>query len=211
MGKDKVEIMEERKEHWEKIYTTKTPQEVSWTQAIPQASLDFIHSFGLDRSTSIIDIGGGDSLLVDFLLDEGYTNITVLDISSKALDRAKQRLGDRAQQVTWIVSDIIDFEPSTSYDIWHDRAVFHFLTESTEIEGYVSLVEKHVKQNIIMGTFSENGPLKCSGLEITQYSQSELAELFSHGFDQLECKNIDHTTPFETTQNFTFCSFARKG
>lgn len=200
----------ERKEHWETIYTTKTPQEVSWTQAIPQVSLDFIHAFGLDKSASIIDIGGGDSRLVDFLLDEGYTDITVLDISEKALDRAKERLGSRAENVKWIVSDILDFTPSSSYAIWHDRAVFHFLTDSTAIEYYVRLVENSAKQHLIIGTFSEKGPLKCSGLEIKQYSQQELSDRFSETFETRECINTDHTTPFDTIQNFTFCSFVRK-
>ncbi len=200
----------ERKEHWEKIYTTKTPQEVSWTQEVPQISLDFIHAFGSNKSVPIIDIGGGDSLLVDFLLDEGYTDLTVLDISAKALDRAKERLGDRAENVKWIVSDILDFKPSSSYTIWHDRAVFHFLTDPSEIEQYVRLVENHVQEHMVIGTFSENGPLKCSGLEITQYSQSELSKRFENAFEALECITIDHTTPFATTQNFTFCSFARK-
>lgn len=200
----------ERKEHWETIYTTKTPQEVSWTQAIPQVSLDFIHAFGLDKSASIIDIGGGDSRLVDFLLDEGYTDITVLDISEKALDRAKERLGNRAKNVKWIVSDILDFTPSSSYAIWHDRAVFHFLTDSAAIEYYVRLVENSAKQHLIIGTFSEKGPLKCSGLEIKQYSQQELSDRFSETFETRECINTDHTTPFDTIQNFTFCSFVRK-
>ncbi|NVK65099.1 MAG: class I SAM-dependent methyltransferase [Flavobacteriales bacterium] len=200
----------ERKEHWENIYTTKSPQEVSWTQAIPQVSLDFIRSFGQDTSASIIDIGGGDSHLVDFLLDAGYTDITVLDISSKALERAQERLGDRAQNVKWIVSDIVNFHPSTSYDIWHDRAVFHFLTEAAEIERYVQLVNESVNHNMVIGTFSENGPLKCSGLEITQYSKSVLSDRFNTGFETINCIQIDHTTPFETTQNFTFCSFAKE-
>lgn len=200
----------ERKEHWEKVFETKTPDQVSWTQSIPQTSLDFIHSFGDDKSASIIDIGGGDSHLVDCLLDEGYTNITVLDISLNALERAKSRLGERANDVQWIVSDVTEFNPDISYDIWHDRAAFHFLTEASEIEYYVDLVWKTVNKNMVIGTFSDKGPLKCSGLTISQYSDSELQQRFQQKFDAISCLNVDHTTPFDTTQNFTFCSFAKR-
>ncbi|MEN9973549.1 MAG: hypothetical protein RIS20_1896 [Bacteroidota bacterium] len=198
------------KEHWETVYTTKTPQEVSWTQEKPAISLDFIASFQLDKSASIIDIGGGDSLLVDFLLDAGYTNISVLDISSHAIERAKVRLGEKSNSVTWIVSDINDFEPSQNYDLWHDRAAFHFLTNAKDIERYVQIVAKHTK-NLVLGTFSTNGPFKCSGLEITQYDEKELGELFEPlGFDLQSTKREDHMTPFGTTQNFVFASFSKK-
>ena len=209
MGEDKIEVME-RKEHWENVYLTKSPDQVSWTQETPQTSLDFIHSFGKDKSASIIDVGGGDSHLVDCLLDEGYTNITVLDISSKALERAKERLGDRANQVTWITEDITKFTPESSFDIWHDRAVFHFLTEANDIEKYIQLTEQFVNRNMVIGTFSNNGPLKCSGLSISQYCDIELTDRFSHQFDAIDCLNVDHTTPFDTVQNFTFCSFSKK-
>ncbi len=198
-----------KKTHWETVYETKSPQEVSWTQEIPQTSLDFIHSFGDDLSASIIDIGGGDSRLVDCLLDEGYTNITVLDISANALERAKARLGEKANQVNWIVSDITDFEPVKSYDIWHDRAVFHFLRDPEEIAGYVDLVGKAVAKNMVIGTFSENGPLRCSALDITQYSTNQLMELFSSKFAATHCLNVDHTTPFDTVQHFSFCGFSK--
>jgi 2-polyprenyl-3-methyl-5-hydroxy-6-metoxy-1,4-benzoquinol methylase len=198
------------KEHWETVYATKTPQEVSWTQDKPAISLDFIASFQLDKSASIIDIGGGDSLLVDFLLDLGYSNLSVLDISAHAIERAKVRLGEKASLVTWIVSDINDFEPSQNYDIWHDRAAFHFLTDAKEIERYVQIVAKHTK-NLVLGTFSTNGPFKCSGLEITQYDENELGQLFGpHGFEVQTTKREDHMTPFGTTQNFVFASFSKK-
>lgn len=197
------------KEHWETVYATKTPQEVSWTQERPAISVDFIASFQLDKSASIIDIGGGDSLLVDFLLDLGFTNISVLDISSHAIERAKVRLGEKASLVTWIVSDINDFEPTEMYDLWHDRAAFHFLTTQKDIERYVELVSKHAKQ-LVIGTFSTNGPFKCSGLEITQYDENELGQLFGpHGFKVLTTKREDHMTPFGTTQNFVFASFVK--
>jgi SAM-dependent methyltransferase len=197
------------KEHWETVYATKTPQEVSWTQEKPMISLDFIASFQLEKSASIIDIGGGDSLLVDFLLDLGYTNLSVLDISAHAIERAKVRLGEKASLVTWIVSDINDFEPIQNYDLWHDRAAFHFLTSQRDIERYVKLVSNHVKQ-LVIGTFSTNGPFKCSGLEITQYDENELGQLFGPlGFEVQTTKREDHMTPFGTTQNFVFASFVK--
>lgn len=197
------------KEHWETVYATKTPQEVSWTQERPAISLDFIASFQLEKSASIIDVGGGDSLLVDFLLDLGFTNISVLDISAHAIERAKVRLGEKANLVTWIVSDINDFEPIQNYDLWHDRAAFHFLTNPKDIERYVKLVSKHAKQ-LVIGTFSTNGPFKCSGLEITQYDENELGQLFGfHGFEVKTTKREDHMTPFGTTQNFVFASFVK--
>ncbi|MDB4497682.1 class I SAM-dependent methyltransferase, partial [Flavobacteriaceae bacterium] len=162
------------KKHWETVYETKTQEQVSWTQKIPKDSLDFIQSLKLNKDASIIDIGGGDSFLVDFLLEDGYTNISVLDISSKALERAKNRLGTKATKVTWIVSNIIDFKPKKNYEVWHDRAAFHFLTKEKDIKTYVSTTEKYVSKNLIIGTFSDNGPLKCSGLEITQYSKNKM-------------------------------------
>lgn len=119
-----VNDMENKKDHWENIYNVKTPEQVSWTQNVPQTSLDFIHSFNPPKTARIIDIGGGDSKLVDFLLEEGYENVSVLDISEQALNRAKKRLGEKAEKVTWIVSDITAFQPGTAYDIWHDRAAF---------------------------------------------------------------------------------------
>src|SRR5437879_1858716 len=126
--------METRKEHWEQVYSTKQPNEVSWTQEFPKTSLDFIRSFNLPKVASIIDIGGGDSKLIDYLLNQGYQNITVLDISSRAIDRAKQRLGEKATTVNWIVCDITEFKPATTYECWHDRAAFHFLTTTNEIK-----------------------------------------------------------------------------
>ena len=118
----------DRKKHWETVYETKKPDQVSWSQEIPKTSLEFIHSFGLEKTAKIIDIGGGDSKLVDYLLDEGFENVTVLDISAKSLEKARNRLGEKANKVNWIVSDITEFEPNMTFDVWHDRATFHFLT-----------------------------------------------------------------------------------
>ena len=202
--------MSSNKAHWENIYSTKQPNEVSWTQDKPETSLNFIEGFNLPKTASIIDIGGGDSNLVDHLLNLGYSNITVLDISKNAIERTKNRLGDRAEDVTWIVSDITEFSPENTYDIWHDRAVFHFLTSNEDISTYVNLVDKAVTKNIVIGTFSDNGPLKCSGLEISQYNEKSMSSLFERKFSNLNCLLEDHTTPFNTTQNFVFCSFEKK-
>lgn len=201
--------MTERKSHWENVYGSKQPEEVSWTQAIPQSSLDFINSFNLPKTANIIDIGGGDSKLVDCLLDQGYENITVLDISGKALDKAKRRLGERGEHVKWIVSDITEFNPTEQYDVWHDRATFHFLVTSEQIEKYLDCARKSVNGYLTIGTFSENGPKKCSGLEIKQYSEEQLDLQLSDGFQKLRCITEDHTTPFNAIQNFLFCSFKR--
>jgi hypothetical protein len=197
------------KNHWETVYTTKQASEVSWTQEIPKTSLDFIHGFNIPKSAPIIDIGGGDSNLVDFLLAEGYTDLTVLDISAAALERAKMRLGEKASQVQWIVSDITEFKPQKQYKVWHDRATFHFLTTPTQIKTYLSIARKAIDGYVAIGTFSENGPQKCSGLEIKQYSETQLQTTLSDGFEKIMCVNENHTTPFNTVQNFTFCSFKK--
>ncbi|AYZ13823.1 class I SAM-dependent methyltransferase [Chryseobacterium arthrosphaerae] len=199
----------EHKNHWENVYETKNPDQVSWTQAKPQTSLDFISSFGLGKEARIIDIGGGDSNLVDFLLQEGYENITVLDISSKALEKAKERLGDAAAKVKWIATDITAFEPAETYDIWHDRAAFHFLTNQEQVSKYIGIAEKSITGFMVLGTFSKNGPTKCSGLDIQQYDEESLSSEFESGFEKIQCLTEDHTTPFGTTQNFVFCSFKK--
>ena len=199
------------KNHWETVYETKQPHEVSWTQEVPKTSLDFIRSFGLHRTARIIDIGGGDSKFVDFLLGEGYENIAVLDISAKALEKAKKRLGDRAKKINWIVSDITEFHPDVPYDVWHDRAAFHFLTTAEKIHKYLDIARQATKGYLIMGTFSNNGPEKCSGLHVKQYNEAQLQEQLSHGFEKIRCITEDHTTPSKMTQNFLFCSFKRQG
>ncbi len=201
--------MTTRKEHWEKVYSTKQPHEVSWTQELPKTSLDFVHSFNLPKTASIIDIGGGDSKLVDYLLDEGFENITVLDISEKAIERAKQRLGGKAAKVVWIVSDVTEFQPTTSYDCWHDRATFHFLTTSSDIDTYLNTARQAINKFMVIGTFSDKGPKKCSMLDVHQYNEDELQEQLENGFEKIKCVTEDHTTPFNTTQNFLFCSFKK--
>lgn len=203
-------ISSDNKNHWENVYETKNPDQVSWTQKKPQTSLDFILSSGLGKDASIIDIGGGDSNLVDFLLEEGYENITVLDISAKSLEKAKKRLGEAAGKVKWIVTDITAFEPTETYDIWHDRAAFHFLTTSEQVSKYIDIAEKNVNNFMILGTFSKNGPTKCSGLDIQQYDEESLSEKFEKSFKKVRCITEDHTTPFDTVQNFVFCSFKKQ-
>jgi SAM-dependent methyltransferase len=200
------------KDHWENVYTNKLPNEVSWTQEVPKTSLQFIHSANLEKNARIIDIGGGDSTLVDFLLKEGFENITVLDISEAALTRAKQRLGANASKVHWVVSDITDFIPVTQYDFWHDRATFHFLTTETQIHKYIAIARTALRDNgsAAIGTFSMDGPEKCSGLEIKQYSEDALTALLNDGFEKVKCITENHITPFNTIQNFLFCSFIRK-
>jgi cyclopropane fatty-acyl-phospholipid synthase-like methyltransferase len=202
-------ISSDNKNHWENVYETKNPKQVSWTQKKPQTSLDFIKSSGLGKEAKIIDIGGGDSNLVDFLLEEGYENITVLDISARALEKAQKRLGDSASKVKWIVTDITAFEPAETYDIWHDRAAFHFLTTPEQVSKYIDIAEKNVNNFMILGTFSKNGPTKCSGLYIQQYDEESLSEKFKESFEKIKCITEDHITPFETVQNFVFCSFKK--
>ena len=201
--------MENKKQHWEHIYLTKGPDEVSWTETIPQTSLDFIHSYKLPKNASIIDIGGGESKLVDYLLEEGYENITVLDISEIALKKTRERLGEKGKNVKWIVSDITTFQPTETYDVWHDRATFHFLTTPEEIQQYLAVAGKAIKGYMTIGTFSDKGPEKCSGLTIKQYNEAQLEKELSKGFAKIKCITENHITPFNTSQNFLFCSFKR--
>jgi SAM-dependent methyltransferase len=198
------------RKHWETVYETKNPDQVSWTQENPKTSLEFIHSFGLKKTAKIIDIGGGDSKLVDYLLDAGFENISVLDISATALEKAKKRLGEKANKINWIASDITEFKPNMTFDIWHDRATFHFLTTPDQIKKYMSIARKSVNGFLTIGTFSQDGPKKCSGLQIKQYNEQQLTSELKNGFNKVKCVTEDHLTPFSTKQNFLFCSFKRK-
>jgi len=204
--------MENTKLHWENVFATKNPNEVSWTQEYPKTAMYHIESLQLSKTANIIDIGGGDSNLVDALLDNGYENIWVLDISEFALERAKKRLGEKANRVHWIVSDITEFSTDIKFDFWHDRAVFHFLTEQQNIDKYVALINNAIADNgnFLLGTFSENGPLKCSGLEIKQYSENAMRQTFNQSFQAVNCFTENHTTPFNTIQNFQFCGFKKR-
>ena len=166
----------ERKKHWDNVYQQKNIDEVSWYQPIPATSLDFVKQFNLAKNAKIIDIGGGDSFLVDHLLDMGYQDITILDISDQAIQRAKKRLGKLFNKVNWIIADAANFHTTEKYDFWHDRTAFHFLTDQKEIENYLNTVNKGVKPDgiLVIGTFSEKGPEKCSGLNIKQYSEKTI-------------------------------------
>ncbi len=202
----------DKKKHWENIYDTKKLNEVSWYQPTPTTSIELIQENNIPLSAKIIDIGGGDSFLVDNLLQLGFTDITVLDISSNAIERAKARLGESSKKVKWIVADAANFAPTENYDLWHDRAAFHFLTKENDVQSYINSANQGISNNgtMIIGTFSENGPLKCSGIGITQYSEESLSACFSENFTTTKSFTLNHETPFNTMQNFVFCSFNRK-
>jgi len=200
-----------RKKHWENIYQTKELKDVSWFQPTPETSLDFFKQFNVPTTAKVIDIGGGDSFLVDHLLDLGYQNITILDISKAAIDRAKQRLGDRVGKVKWIVADAVTFKPKEKYDFWHDRAAFHFLTDEKDISDYLDTAQQNINPTgvLVIGTFSEQGPKRCSGIEIKQYSETTMTNRLKKYFEKIKCITVDHKTPFDTIQNFVFCSFRK--
>lgn len=204
--------MNNLKQHWENVFATKQETEVSWFQPYPKTSVAFLELFNLSLDANIIDVGGGDSHFVDALIKKGYQNIYLLDISANAIERAKKRLGEKAKHVTFIVSDITDFKPRVKFDFWHDRAAFHFLTYEEKIYKYVSITEDAINKNgyLILGTFSDEGPKKCSGLEIKQYTETSMSSKFEIGFNRIKCIRENHTTPFNTTQNFLFCSFQKK-
>lgn len=204
--------MTSKKEHWDEVYSTKNVTEVSWYEPMPEVSLKCIADCKLEKDDAIIDIGGGDSFLAEFLLAKGFTNVTVLDISSKAIERAKIRLGEKADEIEWVVADALSFEPSRKYRLWHDRAAFHFLTSDEEVEQYIQKLRNSIEPGgfVILGTFSDKGPEKCSGLPIRQYSIGQMQKLFKDGFVCLNSKNIDHQTPSGGVQNFTFCTFQKE-
>jgi len=202
----------DRKKHWENIYQTKELKDVSWFQPTPETSLEFFKQFKVPTTAKVIDIGGGDSFLVDHLLDLGYQDITVLDISAAAIDRARQRLAGKANKVNWIVADAATFKPTEKYDFWHDRAAFHFLIDEQEISNYLETAEQCINPTgiLVIGTFSEQGPKKCSGIEIKQYSETSMTDRLKNIFEKIKCITVDHKTPFETIQNFVFCSFKKR-
>ncbi len=201
-----------RTAHWEQIYTTKPLENTSWYQPNPHTSLDLIAGLNVPKDAPLLDVGGGDSFLAEHLLELGYTDITVLDISEAALDRARQRMGDRASDVQWIASDITSFQPSRTYAVWHDRAAFHFLRAPEDQAAYKSVQQAatHAGSYAIIGTFSTNGPLKCSGIEIQQYSPDTMQEAFSPEWTVLQTQVVEHPTPFDTIQEFVFGVFKRR-
>ena len=201
-----------KKQHWENVFATKSETEVSWYQEKPETSLQFFERNNIPKTAKILEIGGGDSYLIDNLLEQGFKSITLLDISENAIERIKKRLGEKAEKVRFVVSDILDFSSIEKFDVIHDRASFHFLTKEEDIQKYATLLSDILETNglYFVGTFSESGPLKCSGLEITQYSKEKFLKIFGNDFSLLNSFEEVHKTPFETTQNFIFCEFQKK-
>jgi 2-polyprenyl-3-methyl-5-hydroxy-6-metoxy-1,4-benzoquinol methylase len=201
-----------RQDHWEKIYTTKGESQVSWFQETPALSLKLIALSGAVRSSAIIDIGGGASRLVDSLVSLGYEDVTVLDLSVAALASARSRIGDKANQVTWIAADVTTWEPSRPYDVWHDRAAFHFLTDQKEQTAYVDRLRcaLRVGGHAIIGTFALDGPERCSGLMVSRYDANSLAATLGCGFELIDTRRHEHTTPWGVMQKFQFSTFRRE-
>jgi SAM-dependent methyltransferase len=201
----------DRKSHWENIYTNKTPAEVSWYQLEPVVSLGLIALTGINHAGKIIDIGGGASLLVDKLLEQGFQDLTILDVSSKALDYAKKRLGNKARAVKWIEADITDFDFLEKYDLWHDRAVFHFLTDAHDRKKYIRNMNKALNSggHVIIAAFAIDGPLKCSGLDVKRYNPEEMTNELGNSFEFIKSVDEVHMTPAGKEQKFTYCYFKK--
>ena len=199
------------KNHWENIYTNKDENEVSWFQTVPKTSHQLIKKLNLESNDNIIDIGSGRSRILKILIDEGFNNLSYLDISKEACKKSKIALGDDKSKVNWNVENVLNFKSKIKYKLWHDRAVFHFFTDKKDIEKYKEVAIKNISAGgyLVLGTFSINGPKKCSGLDVSQYSEQSLYEIFKSDFNLLESFYIDHQTPFDTTQNFLFCIFKK--
>ncbi len=198
-----------RKSHWESIYAKTIPTEVGWYQVEPAVSLELIASTGVGHADKIIDVGGGASVLVDKLLCQGFQDLTVLDVSSKALDYAKERLGSEAEAVKWIEADVTKFELPEKYDLWHDRAVFHFLTEENDRKKYVQNMEEALNPggHVIIVAFSIDGPLKCSGLNVERYSPEKMKNELGDSFELVKATDEGHMTPGGKEQKYTYCYF----
>lgn len=201
----------DRKVHWDNIYQTKKIDEVSWYQPVPQTSISLIEELNLDPNARILDVGGGDSYLTDHLLDRGFGNLCLLDVSVNAIGRAKNRHGDHSSGIEYIISDITDYQPQEPVDLWHDRAVLHFLTTDEEVEKYVSTVQEGVRGGgyVIIGVFSTDGPTKCSGIEIRQYDERSMENLLGNEFKLIKSFRTDHPTPSQKTQNFIFSLYRK--
>ena len=201
-----------RRDHWENVYATKRETEVSWFQETPSISLELIETVGTTAGSSIIDIGGGASRLVDALIDEGCQNVTVLDLSESALSAAKARLGEKAAMVSWIVADVTRWKPPARYDIWHDRAAFHFLTEADDRNRYRESLDKALAPggHAIIATFALGGPERCSGLPVVRYDAASLGRTLGKDFALVETRRHDHRTPTGGMQRFQFSVFRRQ-
>ncbi|MCK1511627.1 methyltransferase domain-containing protein [Bradyrhizobium sp. 190] len=206
-----------RQAHWETVYATKGENEVSWFQQSPAPSLDLIGQAGATRKSAIIDIGGGVSRLVDNLVEQGFEDVTVLDLSDAALAAARSRLeshvGASAERVSWIVADATTWEPARAYDIWHDRAAFHFLTDASDRAGYIARLERGLKigGHAIIATFALDGPEKCSGLPVARYDSASLGQTLGATFKLVHTQRHEHATPWESRQIFQFSVFRREG
>jgi len=202
----------DRKVHWEKVYAGKSPEETSWYQKVPELSLRLIRNTGASHASPIIDIGGGASTLVENLLDEGYRKLSVLDISSKALAYAQDRLGEKSGQVEWIVADVTEFAASPPFMVWHDRAVFHFLTDADDRRKYVDVLKRALVPggHLILAAFAISGPTKCSGLDIVQYDSEKLLKELGNGFLLAEEAAEVHVTPAGKEQKFAYFRLVRQ-
>jgi ubiquinone/menaquinone biosynthesis C-methylase UbiE len=197
-----------RSAHWEQVYRTRRTDEVSWFQSQPARSLRFIQQVNPPPGGPVIDLGGGASSLVDALLDAGYHDVTMLDISSTALAHARARLGERSARVRWIEGDVLDADlPAAGFAVWHDRAVFHFLTTADDQARYVARVRHALRPggHVVIATFAEDGPTRCSGLEVSRYSAPELLEVFGDAFTLITSEREEHRTPSGAIQRFTWC------
>jgi len=202
-----------RQAHWENVYTTKSENEVSWFQQRPAPSLDLIVQAGATRESAIIDIGGGASRLVDNLVEQGFEDVTVLDLSAAALAAARNRLGAAAQRVRWIVADATSWEPARAYDIWHDRAAFHFLTDADDRDAYIARLGRGLRigGHAIIATFALDGPEKCSGLPVARYDSAGLGRTLGAAFELIHTERHEHATPWDSRQNFQFSVFRHVG
>jgi SAM-dependent methyltransferase len=198
-----------RQAHWEGVYTKKGENEVSWFQENPAPSLELIAHVGATPASAIIDVGGGASRLVDHLVDRGFEDVTVLDLSEAALEAAKSRLGGRAARVHWIVADATVWEPPRGYDVWHDRAAFHFLTDDCDRAAYVARLERALKVGgcAIIATFALDGPERCSGLPVMRYDPASLGQTLGRTFELVDARRHVHATPWGTEQSFQFSLF----
>ena len=210
-GEDLKVEMSDRRAHWETVYTNKAEDEVSWFQANPAASLELIHATGVSRTAPIIDIGGGASRLVDALLREFYSDVTILDLSEQALATAKVRLGNPGAFVRWIAADVTTWTPATTFQVWHDRAAFHFLTEPEDRAAYVARISRALCPggHLIIGTFALDGPEGCSGLPVQRYDAASLAKTLGRTFNLMESRTDEHRTPAGGVQRFQFSRFSR--
>lgn len=204
-------VAAQRRAHWDGVYATKAVDQVSWYQPRPGTSLDLIARTGLGAGASVIDVGGGASLLVDALLDAGYPRVTVLDIAEAALGRARARLGQRAARVEWVAADVTAFRPERRFDIWHDRALFHFLVDERDRLAYREALGAALRAGgqAIIGTFAPDGPEQCSGLPVARYDAAGLASALGPGYRLLDVLAEDHVTPAGKVQRFQFCRFLR--